>query len=91
MGSVMVAQVLQALQNGCAASCRVALSDPGGEHLFKAIHDLPVPFRATLPNLALKYRLGQKNSRSQAGGLFSLPHLKDYYLGFINSQGPKCQ
>jgi hypothetical protein len=85
MGSVMVAQALQALQNGCVPSRRVALGDPGGEHLFKAIHDLPMPFRATLPNPALKYRLGQKNSRSQAGALVNCHHLKT--LASINSQG----
>jgi hypothetical protein len=58
----MVAQALQALQNGCVPSRRVALGDPGCEHLFKAIHDLPVPFLATLPNAAVKYRLGQKET-----------------------------
>jgi hypothetical protein len=56
----MVAQALEALQNDCVPSRQVALGNAGCEHVFKAIHDLPVPFRATLPNAAVKYRLGQK-------------------------------
>jgi hypothetical protein len=80
MGSVMVAQALQALQNGCAPSRRVAISHPGGEHLFKAIRDLPVPFWAMLPNQALKYRVAQKETPARRRERWSLPHLKDYYL-----------
>jgi hypothetical protein len=60
MGSGMVAQALKAVQNGRDPSHQVAFGDPGCEHLFKVIHALPVPFRATLANVALKCRLGQK-------------------------------
>jgi hypothetical protein len=56
----MVAQALKAVQNGRDPSHQVAFGDPGCEHLFKVIHALPVPFRATLANVALKCRLGQK-------------------------------
>jgi hypothetical protein len=38
----------------------VALGDAGREHVFKVIQDLPVPVRATLPNAAVKSRMGQK-------------------------------
>jgi hypothetical protein len=34
-------------------------------------HDLPVPVRATLPNAAIKYRLGQKELPSTAGASVS--------------------
>jgi hypothetical protein len=62
MGSGMVSEALQALQNGFVPSRRATRGDPGCEHLFKAIHDLPVPFRAALPNPAVKYRLGHKET-----------------------------
>ena len=51
-----VAQVLEALQNGGVPSRLVALGDPGCEHVFKVIYDLPVPSRAALINAAVKCR-----------------------------------
>jgi hypothetical protein len=56
----------------------VALGHAGCEHVFKVIHDVPVPFRATLPNAAVKYRrLGQKETFALAGGsVDQLPHLQ---------------
>jgi hypothetical protein len=68
----MVAQALEALQNGCVSSRQLALGNSGCEHALKVIDDLPVPFHATLPNAAVKYRLRQKaNSRLQVGALVS--------------------
>ena len=49
-------QALQALQNDRVPSRKVALGATIGEHLI-SIHDLPMPFRATLPNAAVKGRL----------------------------------
>jgi hypothetical protein len=52
---------LEALQNDCVPSSWVALGHAGREHVFKVIQDLPMPFRATLPNAAVKFRqLGQE-------------------------------
>ena len=55
----MDAQVLEALQNYCVPSLCVALGDAGCKHVFKVIHDLPVPFRAALINAAVKHRFCQ--------------------------------
>jgi len=52
-----VDQALEALQNGRVPSRKVALGDTMGKHPF-SVHDLPMPFRATLPNAAVKCRLG---------------------------------
>ena len=49
-------QALQALQNDRVPSRKVALGASIGEHLI-SIPDLPMPFRATLPNAAVKGRL----------------------------------
>jgi len=67
---------LEALQNDCVPSSWVALGHAGCEHVFKVIHDLPVPFRATLPNAAVKYRLGQKELSLAGGSVGQLPHLQ---------------
>src|SRR4029077_9725768 len=54
IGPGTVAQALEALQKGCVPSLLVALGDSGCQHVFKAIHDLPMPFRAALINAAVK-------------------------------------
>jgi hypothetical protein len=46
----------QTLQNDRVPSRKMALGATIGDHLF-VIHDLPMPFRATLPNAAVKCRL----------------------------------
>jgi hypothetical protein len=46
----------QTLQNDRVPSRKMALGTTIGEHLF-VIHDLPMPFRAALPNAAVKCRL----------------------------------
>ena len=51
--------MLEALQNGCVPGRLVALGYPGCEHVFKVIHDLPVPSRAALINAAVKRRFSQ--------------------------------
>ena len=66
---------MEALQNDCVPSSWVALGHAGCEYVFKVIHDLPVPFRATLPNAAVKYRLGQKELSLAGGSVGQLPHL----------------
>ena len=55
----MVPKALEAMQNDCVPSRWIALGHAGCEHVF-ITHDLPVAFRATLPNAAIKYRFGQK-------------------------------
>ena len=52
--------MLEALQNGGVPSRLVALGDPGCEHVFKVIYDLPVPSRAALINAAVKCRFCQR-------------------------------
>ena len=42
----------QTLQNDRVPSRKMALGTTIGEHLF-VIHDLPMPFRAALPNAAV--------------------------------------
>ena len=69
------AQALEALQNYCVPSRRLALGHAECEHMFIA-HDLPVPFRATLPNAAIKSRFGQKVLSLRGGSVGQLPHLK---------------
>jgi hypothetical protein len=59
IGPGTVAQALEALQKGCVPSLLVALGDSGCQHVFKAIHDLPMPFRAALINAAVKCRFSQ--------------------------------
>jgi hypothetical protein len=59
IGPGTVAQALEALQKGCVPSLLVALGDSGCQHVFKAIHDLPMPFRAALINAAVKCRFCQ--------------------------------
>jgi hypothetical protein len=57
----------------------VALGHAGCEHVFKVIHDLhdlPVPFRATLPNAAVKYRLSQTGLSLAGGSVGQLPDLQ---------------
>jgi hypothetical protein len=44
--------------------------------VFKVTRDLPVPFRATLPNAAVKYRLVQKELSLAGGSVGQLPHLQ---------------
>src|SRR6185369_7848374 len=44
------------MQNDRVPSRKMALGTTIGEHLF-VIHDLPMPFRAALPNAAVKCRL----------------------------------
>jgi hypothetical protein len=67
----------EALQNDCVPSRWVALGHAGCEHVF-ITNDLPVPFRATLPNAAVKYRLGQKELLFTGGSVGQLPHPKVY-------------
>ena len=45
----------------------MALGDPGCEHVFKVIDDLPVPLRAVLINAAVKHRFGQSKLPSMGG------------------------
>jgi hypothetical protein len=73
MGSGMVTFALEALKNGCASSRYLVLGNSGCDHAFKVINDLPVPFRATLRNAALKYRLGQKRLPLTGGSVGQLP------------------
>ena len=68
--------MLEALQNGCVPSRLVALGDPGCEHVFKVIHDLPVPSRAALINAAVKCRFRQSKLPFLGGSAPGvLPHL----------------
>jgi hypothetical protein len=53
----------------------VALGNAACEHVF-ITSDLPVPFRATSPNSAVKYRLGQKELSLAGGSVGQLPHLQ---------------
>jgi hypothetical protein len=70
---------LEALQNDCVPSSWVALGHAGCEHVFKVIHDLPVPFLVPLPNAAVKCRrLGQKELPFTGGSVGQLPQLKVY-------------
>ena len=81
--------MLEALQNGCVPSRLVALGDPGCEHVFKVIHDLPVPSRAALINAAVKCRFRQSKlpflGGSAPGGA-ATPYkaascIDDYFVG----------
>ncbi|MFZ0151267.1 MAG: hypothetical protein WAM72_23560, partial [Xanthobacteraceae bacterium] len=74
----MVVDALKAMQSGRDPSRYVTFGDPGCEHLVKAIFASPVPFRTTLPNTALKCRLGHKKLPLTGGSVGQLPHLKGY-------------
>ena len=80
MGSSgMVAQALEALQNRCVPSRLVALGDPGCEHVFKVIHDLPAPLRAALINAALKHRFCQSKLPFIGGSAPGRRHTEQSY------------
>jgi hypothetical protein len=69
------AQPLEALQNNCVPSRWLALGHAGCEHVLIA-HDLPVPVRVTLPDAAIKNRLGQKELSLAGGSVGQLPRLQ---------------
>jgi hypothetical protein len=80
---------LEALQNNCVPSRWLALGHAGCEHVLIA-HDLPVPVRVTLPDAAIKNRLGQKELSLAGGSVGQLPHLqKDKKMQAIQFLGSR--
>jgi hypothetical protein len=74
----MVVHALKAMQSRCDPSRLAAFGDPRCEHLVK-VFALPVPFRTTLPNTALKCRLDHRKLLLTGGSFGQLPHLKGYW------------
>jgi hypothetical protein len=62
------------MRNGCISCRLLAFGDAGRKHNFKVIHALPMPFLATLPNAAIKYRLSQEKLLIKGGSVGLLSH-----------------